>query len=129
MLDTEATVVVPLDPIKEESNNHHWYDDFVSRHYLWVAAFAGVDFAVFNFIMSLAISQSGSFRSLYALWIGWALYAYGYHIMTTYQLYKRKGKLWTREDSAYYDQETGLFKYRLLKILLFRYSIVFINLI
>ena len=95
---------------------------------MMLATGAGLSFGIFNFILSLSISESRSLRSLYGLWIGYAMYGFGYHIVTTYQLWKEKRKFWTRHDSAYFDNDNGQLKYRLIKLTIIRYSLIIVAL-
>ena len=66
-----------------------------------------------------------TFRVLFLTGIGALIYYIAYHLTMSIQLYNKKGKFWTKEDSAYYKVDGSLDK-KLIFLIFARFACTFL---
>lgn len=77
-----------------------------------------------NFLIDNVMQGAMSLRILYLTGLGAIVYYFAYHITCAVNIYKAKGKFWTKEDSAYY-REDGTLDRRLIFLVFGRFACTF----
>ncbi len=92
-----------------------------TKYYAMFSIYTAMSFGTFNMLMDYAVLENtGNGHALvYLTGVPSILYFLFYHAIKAREMYKAKGTIWSKEESAYYTAK-GKFDWRTLVLILIR---------